>query len=62
MDIGFSDDMYESFVMYQAKMVKEFRSMEKRYGLVPIDANRLVADVYTDLQKRIDWFLKMTGR
>jgi dTMP kinase len=62
MDIGFSDDMYESFVMYQARMVKEFRSMEKRYGLVPIDANGQVPAVYADLQKRIDWFLKMKGR
>jgi dTMP kinase len=62
MDIGFSDDMYESFVMYQDRMVKEFRSMEKRYGLVPIDANREVPEVYADLQKRIDSFLKMKGR
>ena len=59
MDMGLSDDMYESFVIYQARMVREFRSMEKKYGLVPIDANRPVTDVCTDLQERIDWFLKM---
>ncbi len=62
MDIGFSDDMYESFILYQRKMVKEFRGMEKRYGLIPIDANRPVPEVYLDLQKRVDWFLKMSGR
>ncbi len=59
MDMGLSDEMYESFTIYQARMVKEFRGMEKRYGLVPIDANRPIADVYSDLQKRIDWFLKV---
>jgi dTMP kinase len=61
MDMGLSDDMYESFIVYQARMVKEFRGMEKRYGLVPIDANRSITDVCSDLQERIDWFLQMNG-
>ena len=38
-------------------MAKEFKAMEKKYGLVPIDANRPVAEVNADLQGRIDRFL-----
>ncbi len=56
-DLGLSDDLYDSFVMYQRMMAKEFKNMEKRYGLVPINANRPIAEVNVDLQKRIDAYL-----
>lgn len=57
-DIGFSEDMYESFLIYQKKISHEFSLMQKRYGLIPIDGNREVPEIYSDLQKRIDTFLK----
>jgi dTMP kinase len=56
-DLGLSDDLYDSFVIYQRMMAREFRAMEKRYGLVPIDANRPVAEVNADLQGRIERYL-----
>ncbi|MDA4113547.1 MAG: dTMP kinase [Thaumarchaeota archaeon] len=56
-DLGLSDDLYDSFVIYQRMMAKEFKQMEKRYGLVPIDANRPIAEVNADLQGRIDRYL-----
>ncbi len=56
-DLGLSDDLYDSFVIYQRMMAKEFIRMEKRYGLVPIDANRTIAEVNSDLQGRIERFL-----
>ncbi|MDA4137363.1 MAG: dTMP kinase [Thaumarchaeota archaeon] len=61
-DLGLSDDLYESFVIYQRMMAKEFKSMEARYGLVPINANRPVAEVNADLQKRVDAYLGRTKR
>ena len=36
---------------------REFRSMEKRYGLIRINGNRSIQEVNVDLQKRIDDFL-----
>lgn len=59
-DLGLSDDMYESFMIYQRMIAKEFRKMQKRYNLVIVDGNRSVQDVNGDLQKRIDQFLGST--
>jgi dTMP kinase len=56
-DMGLSDDMFESFLMYQRMIAKEFRSMKKRYNLVIIDGNRPIPEINADLQKRIDAFL-----
>jgi len=33
MDIGLSDDMYKSFIIYQGKMAREFEKMKKIFGL-----------------------------
>jgi len=56
-DIGISDDLFKSFIKYQRWMAEEFRSMEKRYGLIQINGNRSIQEVNVDLQKRIDDFL-----
>jgi dTMP kinase len=57
-DMGLSDDLYKSFVLYQRGIAKEFKMMESKYGIVRIDGGRPVALVNTDLQKRIDDYLK----
>lgn len=56
-DMGLSDDMFESFLIYQRMIAKEFRRMKKRYNLVIINGNRPVPEINADLQKRIDSFL-----
>jgi dTMP kinase len=56
-DIGFSNDMYESFLIYQNKISQEFHLMQKRYGLIPINGNRTIVEINADLQHRIDQFL-----
>lgn len=57
-DMGLSDDMFESFIMYQQKIAKEFGIMQKTYGLVPIDGNKNVEEINVDLRKKTDIFLK----
>jgi len=57
MDIGLSDDMYKSFIIYQGKMAREFEKMKKIFGLQFIDGNRPIEQVDADLQERIDGFL-----
>lgn len=57
MDMGLSDNMYESFMLYQEKIRSEFLRLQQKYGLVPIDANRPISEVNAGLQSRIDWFL-----
>jgi dTMP kinase len=56
-DLGLSDDMFESFIKYQNMLAKEFHRMQKRYGLIPIDGNRTIEEINTDLLKRIGDFL-----
>ena len=57
-DMGLSDDLFESFVLYQRGIAKEFRLMESKYGIVRIDGGRPIPEVNLDLQGRIDNYLK----
>jgi dTMP kinase len=56
-DLRLSDNMLESFVMYQKLLRKEFMRMQKRYNIIPIDGNRSISEINADLQKRIDDYL-----
>jgi dTMP kinase len=57
MDVGHSEEMYESFIIYQKTIAAEFRRMQRKYGLIPIDAQRPIEAIQLDLQSRIDRFL-----
>jgi dTMP kinase len=57
-DLGLSDNMFKSFLIYQGLLAKQFRKMQKKYGLVPINGNRSIVEINKDLQKKIDDFLK----
>ena len=56
-DLGLSENMLESFIMYQKLIAKEFRRMQRRFGIIPIDGNRTIMEISVDLQKRIDEYL-----
>ena len=56
-DLGLSDNMFESFLIYQAMVAREFRKMQKRYGLVFVNGNRSIEEINIELQKKIDDFL-----
>jgi hypothetical protein len=49
--------MFESFLIYQRLVAREFRKMQKRYGLVFINGNRSIEEIGTELQKKIDDFV-----
>ena len=57
-DLGLSDNMLESFVIYQGLLAKQFLKMQKKYGLVSINGNRSIMEIHKDLQDKIDRFLK----
>jgi dTMP kinase len=56
-DMGLSDDLFESFVLYQGGIAKEFKLMETKYGIIRIDGGRTIPDVTAELQNRIDGYL-----
>jgi dTMP kinase len=49
--------MLESFIKYQGLMAKEFKRMQKRYGIISINGNRAVNEISIDLQRRVDKYL-----
>ena len=56
-DIGFSDDLYDSFIEYQLRMAKEFSKMATQYHMVRIDGNKPISEVNVALQTKIDRYL-----
>ena len=52
-DLRLSEDMLESFLKYQRLIGKEFKRMQKQYGIVPINGNRTVAEINSELQDKI---------
>jgi dTMP kinase len=61
-DMGLADDLYESFVIYQRSIAKEFKLMEEKYGIVRIDGGKPIPEVNADLQRRIDGYLSSRAK
>ena len=57
-DLGLSEDLFDSFVIYQRRIAKEFKHMERRYGIIRINGNLPIDSVNRDLQERIEQFLR----
>src|SRR3984957_14925957 len=58
MDLGFSRDMFDSFLKYQSAMGEAFRQLQKTYCFDIIDANRSVNAVTKELRKKIGALLE----
>ena len=52
-DLSLSDDLFQSFIFYQAKMKKEFEALSERHGFLALDGEASVASVNAELRKRI---------
>ena len=57
MDLGFSREVFDSFLKYQAAMSDAFRQLQKTYKFDIVDANRSVNAVNKDLRKKISLLL-----
>lgn len=53
MDVIKSDNLYDSFLEYQTRMIEQFDIMAKEYNFVTIDANRPINDIFFDLRQHI---------
>lgn len=54
MDLGLSRDMFDSFLKYQALMLRTFKSLQSTYGFHIIDAHRPVDQINADLRKKTE--------
>ena len=52
MDLHLGDDMYDSFVEYQQRMLGQFDKMVEDYGFTVIDASRSIDEVFADLKQQ----------
>jgi len=53
MDLRFGDDMYESFVRYQTRLIKALDSMVEPYEFTVIDAAQPIEKIFRTLQRHI---------
>jgi dTMP kinase len=53
MDYHFGNDMYESFVNYQTRLIRVLDRMSTRYGFIEIDASKRPEIIFRELQHRI---------
>lgn len=57
MDMGLSDNLFDSFVIYQQMIDKGYVALSKEYPFSIIDGNQSVMDVFDQLRERVDAFL-----
>jgi dTMP kinase len=57
LDLGISNDIFDSFVKYQYILKKEFEKMRSKYDLINIDGNNTIEVIYQQIQSNIDKFL-----
>lgn len=53
MDIHCADNLYDSFCIYQSRIIEQLDRMAEEYGFIVIDANRSVEEVFEDLREQI---------
>jgi len=57
MDVGFSGDIFDSFLIYQRKMLEQFKRLQKTYGFTMVDGHNSVDDINTELRNQIEQVL-----
>ncbi|HXG24335.1 MAG TPA: hypothetical protein VNJ09_07270, partial [Chthonomonadales bacterium] len=53
LDLGLADNLYDSFCLYQTRLMEQFDRMVLEYGFVTVDANRDPLAILEDLKGHI---------
>jgi dTMP kinase len=53
MDMGFADNLYDSFCAYQTRLIEQFDQMSEEFGFITIDATRSVQEVFEDIREHV---------
>jgi dTMP kinase len=53
MDTGLADNRYDSFCIYQSRLIQQFDQMAAEFGFVSIDASRPVKEVFEDIKEHV---------
>jgi len=57
LDIGISNDIFDSFIKYQTMLRKEFEDIGTKYRLINVDGNKDIHTIYNQIQSKVDAFL-----
>lgn len=61
MDIRCADNLYDSFVAYQTRMIEQFDRIAEEYQMTVIDANQPIDDVFEALRRAIRGLISQEG-
>jgi dTMP kinase len=62
MDLGLSDDIEESFRIFQSRILEEYEKMIDEFGLVVIDATRSIEDQQAQVREIVTQALTGTRK
>jgi dTMP kinase len=62
MDLGLSDDIEESFRLFQGRIIEEYEQMVDEFGLVAIDATRSIEEQQADVRRIVSEALTGTKK
>jgi dTMP kinase len=54
MDLHLGEDMYESFVEYQTRLLKEFDNMAGEYNFQVIETSPNIEEVFEQIRNRVE--------
>jgi dTMP kinase len=60
MDLRMGEDLYESFVEYQTRLLKEFDRMASEYKFEVVDTSSNLEEVFADVRSRVEPVLKLS--
>ncbi len=58
MDMHLSDNLYDSFCIYQTRLIEQFDQMAEEFNFVTIDANRSIQEVFEDVRRCVKSLLQ----
>ena len=61
MDMNLSNDPYESYRIFQGRIVEQYESMVETEGLVAIDANRVIEEQQLEVRDRVTRLIAEKG-
>jgi dTMP kinase len=62
MDLPMGEDIYDSFIHYQSRVIEELDKLAREYEFQTIDASRDIEDNAEDLARRVGQILAASGR
>ncbi|HEY7168542.1 MAG TPA: thymidylate kinase, partial [Candidatus Binatia bacterium] len=62
MDLGLSDDIEESFHLFQARIIEQYENMVDEFGLVVVDATRSIEQQQAEVRRIVSHALAGTKR